>query len=527
MVARDAEDFSTPPVDPDTRGADQAGRGLALRRLIKLAIYAFCVVMTGWLVRNEAFPSFFTNASMGYRSLLSREALLFDNWTKITFEGSPIGYSHTQIAVDEGENGEFARLQNSTVLQLKLLGASQRLTTTATVALDEAYRLRQFSFTLSTRQYTARIHGTHRSGTLYDVEIQTGAGKSILEVDIPEDAVIYSPTTELAMRKLRPGQRMRIKTFDPITLRTSMVLCEAVKEEMLFIRGQEVQTTVLTLNYQGITTRAWMDAEGEMVRQENPLGWTIETSNREEALNLNLDTDAMDDMILATAVPVHGNIINGRNCKSLSLRLEGLHLDPHQLVSFRQELGEIDGSTAELVTRKVPLPERATPIGNVPESCREFLVSSPFVQAEHPEMKEMADRIVGDTTDSLEAALKIYEWVDRKVENSVTVSLPSARDVLRQRVGDCNEHTYLFVGLARAAGLPARIRVGLVFNQGALYFHAWPSVYVGEWVEMDPTLSQPTVDATHVALLEGEVAQQLELMKVMGHLSVHVLDEVY
>jgi hypothetical protein len=49
---------------------------------------------------------------------------------------------------------------------------------------------------------------------------------------------------------------------------------------------------------------------------------------------------------------------------------------------------------------------------------------------------------------------------------------------------------------------------------------------VGEWVEMDPTLRQPMVDATHLALLEGEIGNQLELMKVLGQLSVEVLDEV-
>ena len=89
-------------------------------------------------------------------------------------------------------------------------------------------------------------------------------------------------------------------------------------------------------------------------------------------------------------------------------------------------------------------------------------------------------------------------------------------------MGDCNEHTYLFVALARSVGIPAQIRIGLVFSRGAFYYHAWPSVWVGEWLEMDPTLEQPVVDATHLALLEGELDKQLELMKVIGRLSARV-----
>ena len=502
-------------------------RRFGVRGLMKVAVCAFCISMTWWLVWYEAFPSLLTSASMGYRGLLAREALLFDNWTTITFDDTPIGYSHTQLAVDEDEPGETTRLQNRTVLQLKVLGAAQRVNTTATVALDSAYRLRWFDFLLSSAYYTARVHGAHLSGERYQVEIETGAGKSTMEIEIPPDAVIYSPLTELALRRLRPGQRLRLKTFDPITLRTSTVLCEAVRDERLSVGGEMVDTTVLALTYQGITTRAWMNAEGEMIRQETPLGWTIESATRQEAMSLKLDADAMDDMILATSVPCQGVIAHPRTCASLRLRLAGFHLDPQQVVSFRQELEEVGESKVEIVSRRMPLPEAGAPLGAAAGAYAPYLASTAFVQADHPEMVKAARRIVGETTDSLEAARKIFEWVDTKVENSVAVSLPSALDVLRQRVGDCNEHTYLYVGLARAAGIPARIRVGIVYSEehGALYFHAWPAVYVGEWVEMDPTLSQPTVDATHVALIEGELDSQMELMKVIGRLSVHVLGE--
>ena len=78
--------------------------------------------MTGWLLRFKAFPSYFAAAAMGYRSLLVREALLLDNWTKITFNNTPIGYSQTQLSVQEENPEETALLQNRTVLQIKVLG---------------------------------------------------------------------------------------------------------------------------------------------------------------------------------------------------------------------------------------------------------------------------------------------------------------------------------------------------------------------------------------------------------------------
>ena len=50
--------------------------------------------------------------------------------------------------------------------------------------------------------------------------------------------------------------------------------------------------------------------------------------------------------------------------------------------------------------------------------------------------------------------------------------------MLRTKVGDCNEHTALYVAMARALGIPARIAVGLVYIHGAFYYHAWPEVYL-------------------------------------------------
>ena len=76
----------------------------------------------------------------------------------------------------------------------------------------------------------------------------------------------------------------------------------------------------------------------------------------------------------------------------------------------------------------------------------------------------------------------------------------SSLTVLQSLSGDCTEHTVLFIALARAAGIPARICSGIVFAKDAFYYHFWPEVYVGKWVQMDPTLDQVIADANHIQL---------------------------
>jgi transglutaminase-like putative cysteine protease len=110
------------------------------------------------------------------------------------------------------------------------------------------------------------------------------------------------------------------------------------------------------------------------------------------------------------------------------------------------------------------------------------------------------------------------------------VSLPSAREVLRTRVGDCNEHTALYVAMARALGVPARIAVGLVYVRGGFYYHAWPEVYVQEgrgrglWLPVDPTLNQFPADATHIRLARGGLDRQAAILPAMGRAKMHVIE---
>ncbi len=54
------------------------------------------------------------------------------------------------------------------------------------------------------------------------------------------------------------------------------------------------------------------------------------------------------------------------------------------------------------------------------------------------------------------------------------MSIPNALEVLESKKGDCNEHTVLFNALARAAGIPAKTAVGVVYLRGAFFITLGP-----------------------------------------------------
>lgn len=117
----------------------------------------------------------------------------------------------------------------------------------------------------------------------------------------------------------------------------------------------------------------------------------------------------------------------------------------------------------------------------------------------------------------------VHEMLDKQV----TFSIPSAVQVLEARQGDCNEHTVLYVALARALGLPARTAVGLVYVNGGFFYHAWPEVWLGEWVAVDPTFGQYPADAAHLRFVVGGLAQQVEIVRLIGRLDIEILEDTH
>jgi transglutaminase-like putative cysteine protease len=158
---------------------------------------------------------------------------------------------------------------------------------------------------------------------------------------------------------------------------------------------------------------------------------------------------------------------------------------------------------------------------------REYLQPEPLIQSDDPRIIRAAEGLAGwrpwGNRDPKRITQRLAAGVDRMLEKEITFSVPSAVQVLESGKGDCNEHTVLFVALARALGLPTRTAVGLVYVDGAFFYHAWPEVWLGDWVAVDPTLGQVPASAAHLRFVVGGLAQQVEIVRLIGNLRIQVV----
>jgi transglutaminase-like putative cysteine protease len=223
------------------------------------------------------------------------------------------------------------------------------------------------------------------------------------------------------------------------------------------------------------------------------------------------------DIISLVKIP-SSPIENSAGVKTMRARLTGAPLTGFELDGGRQSWKDGVLSVRYVAgAGSYPLPYNG-------KDHAEDLQATMLVQSDDKHIREQAAKIVGKERDAADAAKKLNIWVYETIDKQAVVSIPSAVEVLQQKVGDCNEHTTLYTALARAAGIPARMAAGIVYMKNGFYYHAWPEVWLGEWTAIDPTFGQFPADATHIRFVTGDLAKQAEIMRLVGKLKVDVIE---
>jgi transglutaminase-like putative cysteine protease len=241
-----------------------------------------------------------------------------------------------------------------------------------------------------------------------------------------------------------------------------------------------------------------------------------------------MDEPGEVDFYDAASISVEKRLPEPSRVNYLKLQVDGLSsasLDPDVLGGGRQRFHE---GTLEI--SRESLPSRAPytiPYSDPGDGMKPFLKSEFNIESDEKEIIEKARAIYASEKNPLTVSKRLSTWVYHHLDKRPVVSIPSALEVLKTGVGDCNEHATLLTALLRASGIPARLSIGLVYTRGKFFYHAWTEAYVGEWVSMDATLNQMPVDATHIKLVEGNLERQVEIAGLIGKLKLKVLDYRY
>jgi transglutaminase-like putative cysteine protease len=451
-----------------------------------------------------------------------------EQWFGLYYQGRKIGFSHLALIPDTRDGVPGTGLIDRGQLDFNLLGTPQRLEVSARAFIDAEWRLQAFLASIRSEATHMTWRG-ERQGEALLVTVETPTSTVTKRLRDPSgSAFVNGLSSWVAFHRLRVGQSGRAWVLNPLSLAPELVFFHVRRREPL--DGRE--TLVVESEIGGLSATSWVTPEGEVLKEVSPLGWELRRTTDLEAVRPTDRTSPALDLLSTTAVPIDRSIEAPLRVESLVLLLEGTSADqiavqrawqralPVEQLS-RYSRVRPEGRWCLLELRRPAAPSAAPP---VPEGIRAYQDPSPFVQSDDPAIVSTARRIIGTRTDPWEQAVALNRWVFATVSKRLTIGLPSALDVLAAPSGDCHEHTVLFTALARSAGLPTRMVAGLVSQGGRLYYHAWPEVWIGEWVPTDPTLGQPLADATHLGLSETESERLVSLGQFIGRLRVSVLE---
>ncbi len=440
------------------------------------------------------------------------------------------------------------RLDDQMILELTALGQPGTAVARTTVDLDEALTMRSFRFSLDSEVGRFEAAGEVRGDSLLDVTVSSGGSEEHIEFRLASPPVFSSvlPIRVALGEGLEVGTRLRMPVFDPSTLSSRTVDVRILEHDTLVVPdsvelGTDGRWQVVGMDtvpawrmaqvFGGVSLESWIDEDGRVIESSSPLGFSMERTEFELANQAledarGIEARAVDeDVILATAIQSDVPLDDLDQRDELRFVLRGVDLEGFDLDGGRQRLV---GDTLVIRRERLEGLDASYSLPYPRMDLREALESEPLIQSSHPRIVEAARRAAfgpwsGRNADPLRTARRLNDWVHERLEKTITFSVPSALQVLETGQGDCNEHTVLYVAMARALGLPARTAVGLVYLDGAFFYHAWPEVWIDEWVAVDPTFGQAPADAAHIRFIVGGLAQQVDLIRLIGRLDIEVL----
>ena len=266
----------------------------------------------------------------------------------------------------------------------------------------------------------------------------------------------------------------------------------------------------------------WVDSAGQVLKDEQDIfgGIVMYRTTKEAAMSPG--GPIQFDLIKSTVIKVARDLPDPEQTRQVKYRITFKSGDPTQTIptDSRQSVqltsraneassdAKTTGPLDAILEVKTPGPLDGQP--GPAEVDAQYLKPNVLITSEDSRVRRsVASKPRRAAVDPWEKAQRINHWVFENIrDKNFGVAFAAANEVARNLSGDCTEHAVLAAAMCRAAGIPARVVVGLVYVEQLKGFgyHMWYEVYVNQrWVALDPTLDQSSVDAVHIKLSDSSL----------------------
>lgn len=421
-------------------------------------------------------------------------------WFVIEFSGTPVGIGRDRwLPAEEG-----VYYESYVEIRARRMGAPIEFISRIEEWDDSTRLLDRFNCETSINGEWIRASGERRAGLIYITT--TGAAFSRVDSIQWEDGTVGMAWVDEEIRKSLGHHKTEftLHVFDPRLggiYDNRFVVAGNVDASGLVVVDQFDEGSDVP------SARLYVDDGFTIQRMEaKQLNMTLSMQRIDAADVAGLTLDPNFDMIQEQMIPCAGYPGSPDDLDEVEFVLtfsrpitdasgfEG----PNQRILSRQ------GDTMRIVVSRQPVP--GEPLEGAP--AQQFLRAGRYVQSDDHRIRALADSIAsatGAVGPALAQAMAL--WVDGYISHkSYGRGFSSAVDVLESRAGDCSEHSVLLAALLRAAGIPARVTVGLAYDAGTLIGHMWTEAYTGRWVTLDALDSENSPKRIRIASSPDERA---------------------
>lgn len=469
-------------------------------------------------------------------------------WDAVFLKGNKIGHVHTFIEKVSEKGRELYRVRQDQVYTFRRLEDTVTMKMMyGTIETPEGEVLRLDTRTL-TSENEIRVHGDAIKGHMNLIMEGTGQRQ---EVTIPWGKEIrgpYAAEQSMARKPMEEGETRAIKMYIPdlnrvvdFTFKAGAISEVALGDGSRRPLRKVVQTAALDGKPQPVLDAAlWADSGGQVLKLESDMmgGIVMYRTTQEGAIAPVPRGSAKFDEIRSTMIAINKIIPDPRQTRYVQYRLTLKDGDPAQIFPA-------DGRQAIQ-----PGPDKNSLVMNVIAAGPDDGTAGPFyvdaaylrpngiITSEDDQVKKLAKRVAGTAKSPWEKAVQIEHWVFANIrDKNFAIAFAPAAEVARNLSGDCSEHAVLAAAMTRAAGIPSRVAVGLLYVDNTKQqlkgfgYHVWHEVYVNQrWVALDSSWDQSSVDATHIKLtdtsLEGVAPFEafLPIARIQGKLEIDPIE---
>jgi transglutaminase-like putative cysteine protease len=465
-----------------------------------------------------------------------------ETWMGIYINGVKVGYSFSQEFSLFKNGKKYSKKYEMSFMKLSRLGSNPvELVTTEQTLYDE------------NKKPVRTLIKTKMSETETIIKIEYLSNKIIFKSEKEVSELPYKGEFYLGVPiekiieegKLKSGNKFNFKILDIVSRSIVDTSFEIIGKEEILILGRTMKLWHVKEDKSSSvlprTVDEWIDDKGETWKQVIRSSFLTTTSIRmgkEKALEISEENF---DIAFSTAIKSNIKFENPQNVQSITFKISGVSLNKIKNFPFddgSQTVIDIGKDYAIIKTSSQIFHEKdAIPFPIRDRNFKEYLKSTSFCQSDDSEIKKIAQAIIGEKKNSWRAAKKIAEWVKREITPDYDIGFATAKEILKNRKGDCTEHTVIMVALCRAVGIPARAAVGIMYAHGIFLGHMWPEVYVGRWISLDAKWlavdkksSEYYTDATHIKFGRSNLDENifkdmaLAVSEIIGKLKLEILD---